>query len=869
MTFLRCLIAFFLPVILSATYAQVLVTGKCIDKKGNLLPFIEVKATQVGIPPVLDITDKNGGFAIKLQPGMAQLVFSADSANVINRKIVVPNDSVYDIGEIQFEISNIDGVDIIRDRYYINGIPPLPVIDFQKNPFSAVEKYIVYTTAAVSNNELTNNYNVRGGNYDENLVYVNGFLINRPFLTRSGQQEGMSFIHTSLVKEVRFSAGGFQAAYGDKLSSVLDIQYKRPDTLHVSAMASLLGVEMHVEQGIGSRFRYLVGGRYRSNGYLLNSLPTKGNYNPVFWDAQFVTEFDITEKWQWMVLGHISSNNYQFSPVSQKTDFGTANEAYSFNIYFDGREDTRFLTMTGGTAFKYTGKKYSGATYFTTFRSDEREYFDIQGQYYINELETDPSKEEYGDSIAVLGVGTFMNHARNKLNALILSAYHDGTFVLSKNNELRFGLGVQHDDFSDILSEWRMIDSAGYSVPQNTPGVDLYEVIKGRLNLKNNRYHAYLQDHFEWKGKQDTVFLEKEVVLKDSTGRKITKIVRDTSEGVFSKWELDAGVRALYTSYNTDFMVTPRVTMSFVPIRYVYHNGRFERRSMKIRLAAGAYYQPPFYREFRTFDGGLNPDVVAQKSLHFVLGGDYNFYMWGREKPFKVSAETYYKYLWDINPYEIENVRTRYYADNIAKGYAIGFDANLHGEFVPGLESFFKFGVMSTKEDIEGDNYWLYYNAAGERITSISDDQVVADSAQVFPGYIRRPTDQRFNMGILFQDHVPQMERLMVQMGLNYGSRLPYGPPDFTRYKDTLSIKAYFRVDIGLSYDLLKKDRSKSEGKWRHKISDALVSFEVFNLLGINNVLSKQWIQDVNGNYYAIPNYLTQRRYNLKFIIRF
>lgn len=869
MTFLRYRIFIvFITACFSSVFAQVKVKGKCVDKKGNPLELTTVKADQNGMP-YFTRTDFDGNFVIEIPSGKTHFLFQYDNANKVEIEFMIPDQDSFLMETIRFNFENLDIVDINRDRDIVNGVPSLPPYDYQRNPLSSVEKYITYTTAATSSNELTNNYNVRGGNYDENLVYVNGFLINRPFLTRSGQQEGMSFINTALVKEVRFSAGGFQAVYGDKLSSVLDIQYKKPDTLHASIMASLLGVEGHMEQGVGSRFRYLVGGRYRSNGYLLNSLPTKGNYNPVFWDGQFVTEFDLTDKWQWTVLGHISSNNYQFSPVSQKTDFGTANEAYSFNIYFDGQEDTRFLTMTGGTAFKYTGKKLSANTYLTAFRSNEREYFDIQGQYYINELETDPSKEEYGDSIAVLGVGTFMNHARNRLTASILSAYHDATYSFNENSAFRYGFGIQHDDFSDVLSEWRMIDSAGYSVPQNTPGVDLFEVIKGNLKLKNDRVHAYVQQNQQWSGKKKDRIVSKTVKVKNvSTGVKALKTFSDTMTGGTSKWELDAGVRALYTSFNNDFMVTPRVSISFIPVKYVFHKDHFERRSMKLRFAAGAYYQPPFYREFRTFTGGLNPNVVAQKSLHFVLGGDYNFYMWGREKPFKVSAETYYKYLWDINPYEIENVRTRYYADNIAKGYAVGFDANMHGEFVKGLESFFKIGVMSTKEDIEGDSYWNFYNAAGERITDISEDQDAVDSVEVFPGYIRRPSDQRLNMGILFQDHMPGLERFMVQMGLNFGSRLPYGPPDFTRYKDTLSMKSYFRVDIGLSFDLLKKDRSKIKDKWYGKFSDALVSFEVFNLLGINNVLSKQWIQDVSGGYYAIPNYLTQRRFNLKIIVR-
>ncbi|MES2557336.1 MAG: TonB-dependent receptor plug domain-containing protein [Bacteroidota bacterium] len=851
----------------SSVFAQVKVKGKCVDKKGNPLELTTVKADQNGMP-YFTRTDFDGNFSIEIPAGKTRFLFQYDN-NKVEMEFVIPAQDSFLLEIIRFNFENLDSVTINRDRDIVNGIPSLPPYDYQRNPLSTLEKFLILVTPATSTNELSNNYNVRGGNYDENLVYVNGFLINRPFLTRSGQQEGMSFINTALVKEVRFSAGGFQAVYGDKLSSVLDIEYKKPDTLHASIMASLLGVEGHVEQGIGSRFRYLVGGRYRSNGYLLNSLPTKGNYNPVFWDGQFVTEFDLTEKWQWTVLGHISSNNYQFSPVSQQTDFGTANEAYSFNIYFDGQEDTRFLTMTGGTAFKYTGKKLQANTYLTAFRSNEREYFDIQGQYYINELETDPSKEEYGDSIAVLGVGTFMNHARNRLTASILSAYHDATYSFNEKSAFRYGFGIQHDDFSDVLSEWRMIDSAGYSVPQNTAGVDLFEVIKGNLKLKNDRVHAYVQQNQQWSGKKKDRFVTKTVKIKNaSTGLKVLKTFSDTMKGGTAKWELDAGVRALYTSFNNDFMVTPRVSISFIPVKYVFHKDHFERRSMKLRFAAGAYYQPPFYREFRTFTGGLNPNVVAQKSLHFVLGGDYNFYMWGREKPFKVSAETYYKYLWDINPYEIENVRTRYYADNIAKGYAVGFDANMHGEFVKGLESFFKIGVLSTKEDVENDSYWNFYNAAGERITSISEDQDAVDSVEVFPGYIRRPSDQRLNMGILFQDHMPGLERFTVQMGLNFGSRLPYGPPDFTRYKDTLSMKSYFRVDIGLAFDLLKKDRSKIKDKWYGKFSDALVSFEVFNLLGINNVLSKQWIQDVSGGYYAIPNYLTQRRFNLKIIVR-
>jgi len=857
-------------VLVSCTsFAQVAVTGKCVDERGAVMPDVIIIAKLQNGSEERTATNQFGSYDLDVPAGTAVFSFKYQyDTTVIRRTVNIPDQRRFKMDNVRFAFSVSDGV-TVNARTDLNGIEPLDLIDFQKVPSGDVPKYLVYTAGGVSsNNELTSNYNVRGGNYDENLVYVNGFLINRPFLTRSGQQEGMNFINTALVQNVYFSAGGFQSVYGDKLSSVLAIQYKHPDSLHASVMASLLGVEAHVEQGIGSRFRYLFGARYRANGYLLNSLPAKGNYNPVFWDAQLLTEVDLNEYWKWTVLGHISSNTYQFAPETQQTDFGTANEAYSFNIYFDGQENSQFLTGTAGTSFAYDSKKkLSSTTYLTVFRTNEREYFDIQGQYFINELETDPSKEEYGDSIAVLGIGTFLNHARNQLQATILSAYNDSQFKFNRQSALKWGAGIEQDQFNDVLSEWRMIDSAGYSQPQaGSATVDLYETIKGKLALNNTKVHAYTQYHFDWKGRLKDSIATAWVTI-DSAGREVQRMVSDTMIPNGAKWDFDIGVRALYTSFNEDFMVTPRASLTYFPVRYVYHDGVFMRRAMKFTFAAGSYYQPPFYREFRTFAGGLNPDVIAQKSIHVVVGGDYNFYMWKRDKPFKFSAEAYYKYLWDVNTYEVENVRTRYFADNNAKGYAVGLDMNLHGDFVPGIASFFKLGLLSTKEDVLDDYYYNYYNAAGEKITPILLDQTVVDSAIVHPGYIRRPTDQHVNMAILFQDNMPGFEQFSVQMGLLFGSRLPIGPPSHNRYADTLSMKSYFRVDIGASYDFLHS-REKIKGKWYGKLQDAIISFEVFNLLGINNVLSKQWVQDVEGNFYSIPNYLTQRRFNLKLIVR-
>jgi hypothetical protein len=855
------------------------VTGRCIDKRSKGLENVQIKVTADSNFIVYTNTLGIFEFSVNLNQQISLEMLVNDLTET--KQIDVKNQAIIRVGDVKFGFIQEDEVKIQGVRTEPFEIPKLPYYDAQKLPLGSVERSLVYMTAASSNNELTSNYNVRGGSYDENLVYVNGFNIYRPFLTRSGQQEGMSFINSALVKSVRFSAGGFDSQYGDKLSSVLDIEYKTPEKLKGSAMASLMGVETHFEHNPTSRFDYLIGARYRSNGYLLNSLPAKGAYNPVFWDAQFLTNFAVTENIKWSVIGHFSSNNYRFAPQTQETDFGTANEAYSFKIYFDGQEQTRFQTMMGGTSLKIKANKKTQLDFYATvFNTNEREYFDIQGQYYINELEMDPSKENYGDSIAVLGIGTFLNHARNKLNATILNVYHNGQYVLKSKfkdaDRVRFtsqtfnwGVNFQHDDFYDVLSEWKMIDSAGYSVPQGTSNqVELYETIKGKLTLQSNRLTGFVQMNSSWLNtKRDfPVALDKKVKEK---GKKVLKSFRDTIVESSSRFALSYGTRVGYTTINQEMYITPRASISYFPRLYMVNHGRVKRRDMGIRLASGLYYQPPFYREFRTFDGQLNLNVKSQKSFHVVAGTDVYFNMWNREVPFKFTAEAYYKYLWDVNPYEIDNVRTRYYANNDAIAYAYGIDMNINGQFVEGIESFFKLGILSTKENILNDSYKEFYNQAGEKIIfGYSEDQVVVDSATIYPGYIPRPTDQFINVGALVQDRMPGFESFSVQMGLQFGSRLPYGPPDFDRYKDTLRMKSYFRVDIGMSYDFLYKKKEKKNFITRN-FTDAVVSFEVFNLLGINNVLSKQWIQDVEGKYYSIPNYLTQRRFNLKLILRF
>ena len=859
---------------------QIKIVGSCIDKRGKPLESVQIEVNT--IPSSIVFSDSLGAYSfttgtfdtlkIKLSIDEYREIRLLYSANT-------PKFS-YVIKAVQFPIQQERTVQVISSKDDPFEITKLAPFDPQRITGS-VERTLTLITAAVSNNELTTNYNVRGGNYDENLVYVNGFMVYRPFLTRSGQQEGMSFIHSALVESVKFSAGGFDAQYGDKLSSVLDIEYKTPKSTKASAMLSLLGTEVHVEQAVSKKFNYIAGARYRSNGYLLNSLPTKGSYNPVFMDGQFLTNYQLNPKLTWSVLGHFSSNNYQFIPQTAVTDFGTANEAYSFRIYFDGQESTRFQTMMGGTALKYQVSKNTDLDFYATiFNSNEKEYFDIQGQYYINELEMDPSKETYGDSIAVLGIGTFLNHARNQLNATITNIYHQGEHRVYANfkdferrhfytSTIKWGVNYQHDIFTDVLSEWKMIDSAGYSIPQASPNqVELFETIKSELSLVGERATGYAQWNQSWTNihRNHAVSIQKKTKVNSI---KTTKLFQDTLSESTKKIAVSFGVRSGYTSVNNEFYLTPRAALIFYPRNYMVHNGRITKRNISYRLASGLYYQPPFYREFRTIEGTLNTQVKSQKSFHVVASTDLLFSMWNRENPFKVSGELYYKYLWDVNPYEIENVRTRYYAENNAVAYAYGFDVNIHGEFVEGIESFFKLGVLSTKENIIGDSHKEYYNAAGEKIIfGYSQDQTIADSATIFPGFIPRPTDQLFNFGALVQDKMPGLENFTVQMGLQFSTGLPYGPPDRTRYKDTLRLKSYFRVDLGMAYDLIPNDKARKNNFWGKNFTDALISLEIFNLLGINNVLSKQWIQDVQGKYYAIPNYLTQRRINLKLICK-
>ncbi len=679
-------------------------------------------------------------------------------------------------------------------------------------PTTGVEALIQTLPGVSTTSELTTQYSVRGGNFDENLVYVNGIEIYRPFLVRSGQQEGLSFLNPNLVAEIEFSAGGFNAMYGDKMASVLDITYKKPEAFAGSFMLSLLEGSLHIE-GIteSQKVSYLLGVRYKSNQYLLGTLDTQGDYKPSFSDIQAMVNYHVSDIWTLSFLGNYNNNKFQFIPEVQRTRFGTITEVREFTVFFDGREVNRFATGMGALSLEYDpGNDFSMQLTSSLFQSDEQENFDVLGQYWLHRVETDMGQDDFGQPTGEpLGVGTFLNHARNYLNAIVWNAELKGQWKSEQQN-LRWGIKFQHEDIYDRLSEWSLIDSAGYSLPQYPhDAIRLQDTLNTRIGLTSNRISAFVQNTWG--------FLRPH-----------------------GRFALTAGVRSNYWGFNNQFILSPRTTLLYKP-RWI------ERWTF--RASAGLYYQPPFYRELRNMQGELNKNIKAQESIHLVLGSTFNFTAWNR--PFQYTTEVYYKIMDNLIPYEIENLRIRYYADNISKGYARGIDMKIHGEFVPGIDSWAGLSFMQTHEKIEN--------------TFVTGP----DGNLVEAGYIPRPTDQRFSFSMFFQDFLPRNPSYQVHLGFFYGTGLPFWAPTRDGRKDTGRMPSYQRVDIGFSKQLIGSESTLAENNPLRHFESMWLTAEVFNLLEINNTISYYWIKDVENQLFAIPNYLTSRLINLKLIARF
>jgi len=703
----------------------------------------------------------------------------------------------------------------------------------------SIESLIKTLPGVASNNELSTQYSVRGGNFDENLVYVDDIEIYRPFLIRAGQQEGLSFLNPDLTSAILFSAGGFDAKYGDKMSSVLDIKYKRPTEFAGSVSLSLLGLTAHLEGATNNqKFSYLLGVRQKSNQYVLNALETEGDYNPSFFDIQTVLRYHISPKVEIAVLGNYSNNKFNFIPETRETSFGTIQEAKQLTIYFDGQEIDQYKSYMGAFKFTYKPDKNLRLSLIgSAYNSDERETFDIQGQYWIGKLESGFGESEFGEVTESEGVGTFLEHARNYLTATVYNVEHKGSYEKPRRF-LTWGLKYQHEDIQDQLSEWEMIDSAGYTLPRPSdqigsldPPVYPLEMdfnVKSDITLSTNRYSAYVQNTWNL-GNEEKDF------------------------------SVTAGLRANYWDFSEQFLLSPRATVAYHPNW---------RKDILFRFSTGFYYQPPFYRELRDFNGEINYNIKAQKSIHFVAGMDWNLQIWGR--PFKFVTEAYYKAMDDLIPYEVDNVRIRYYSFDLAKGYATGIDMKINGEFVKGIESWASISFMKTEEDIYGDYYYNYYDSDGDQIgTGPEENPEAAVNERVEPGYIPRPTDQRFRFSMFFQDYLPMNPTYKMHLAFYFGTGLPFGPPKSQRYQQTLRMPSYRRVDIGFSKQLIGAHTSFNKKNPLSYLNSVWISLEVFNLLQVNNTISYTWVTDVSGRQYAVPNYLTPRQLNIKLVVQF
>lgn len=673
--------------------------------------------------------------------------------------------------------------------------------------FNDFNKILATLPGVVSNNELSSTYAVRGGNYDENLVYVNGMEVYRPFLVSNAQQEGLSFINPELVENISFSSGGWQPRYGDKLSSVLDIAYKKPEKIAGSFTAGLMGGGLHLEgASANKRFTYLLGSRYKNAQLLFNkALETSGNYQPKFGDLQAYLTYALhkrqPDKTRLALLIAVARNRYLTIPSNRETTFGSFNQFLRLRVYYEGRERMEYDALQGGLSLQHQfNPQLSGELILSALDSREREYRALEGAYLLSDVEMDPGSPDFNKAVRQRDAGSAFDFSRNNLQARILAAETRYTWDPDAKNQFRWGLKWSREKITDQINEWGFRDSADFVISTY--------VLKTDLGLTSNRLSGFVQHTHSF-----------------GEGQALTY-----------------GLRANHWDYNRQTTISPRVQYSLtLP----------GKPHISLKAAAGLYHQPPFYRELRDRQGLVQPDVKAQQALHLIAGKEYRFQAWGR--PFKWVSEAYYKHLSQVIPYEVDNVRLRYFARNNARGYAYGVDTRVNGEFIKGAESWFSLGILSTKENIEGDSLTLRAPGSGD---------VLGREAI---GFIRRPTDQRVNLGIFFQDHIPNDPSLKMYLNLVFGTGLPFGVPGKDEGRNRYTMPNYKRVDAGFS-----KLITWNEGPENKLGLESLwLSLEVLNLISANNVVSYQYVQDVNGTTYAVPNYLSSRLVNLRVTGRF
>lgn len=790
--------------------------GKVFDENNEKMSNVSIKLIDSNIGTT---SNENGEFKLTI-PSQAKdyiLEFSHIGYQSFFYTISANNTKQKEISvQLQIKSTELEGVSVHSKYKRVGNQQQIDVssIDVMPDLAGSVESIIKTLPGVGSTSELSNQYFVRGGNFDENLVYVNDIEIHRPFLVKSGQQEGLSFINSNMVSSITFSAGGFEAKYGDKMSSVLDITYKTPTDFAASVTASLLGTSAHVE-GVSTngKFTYLGGIRYKTTEYLLGTLDTDGDYKPRFTDFQSLISYQISPKTDISFLTNYSNNTYNFIPETRSTSFGTFTNSLNLTIYYDGQEKDQFQTFNGASNLTFrpndkTVLKFIGAY----FKSVESISYDIKGQYWINELDGNYGSDTFGDSIANIAVGTFLNHARDFLDVNVASFEHKGGYYTSGNN-LKWGVKYQYEAISDHISEWEMLDSADYNIPYNGEELELSWLAKAQNTISAHRFNGYVQDAFNF-------------------------------IGLNGRWNANIGTRLHYWTFNKEFLVSPRASFSFEP---------FWDTKFVFFISGGMYYQPPFYKEMKNPEGQINPNIEAQQSIQVVAGSDLHFIAWNR--PFKLTSEIYFKKLNNLVPYKIDNVQLIYLGENKSSGYATGIDFKLNGEFVKNAESWLSISLLKTQEDIVGD---FYIDSTG---------------ASLEKGYYSRPTDQRVNVNLFFQDYLPNLPSYRVHLNVLFATGLPFSSADKYDYYNDYNIPPYKRVDAGFSF-VIKKQTKIYENKFLDSFDNIWLTAEVFNMLDINNTISYLWVKTITNTYnevrqYAVPNYLTGRRLNVKLVAKF
>lgn len=782
-------------------------------------------------------TDEKGHFQLEVNPGKT-LEIIIRRVGYEQTVVIVQPIEAGTVKQVDISLEGKDaGVEVtiiaesIGDRNMVRAnVEEFKLLPSVSGNIESLLPAIALGTSGGSGGELTSQYNVRGGNYDENLVYVNDFEIFRPQLIRIGQQEGLSFPNIDLIRDLAFSSGGFETKYGDKMSSVLDIKYKRPDKTKGSIMGSLLGASAHLEGSFkpvsthSGKVRYLLGARYKTTRYLLGSLDVAGEYLPNFTDIQGYVTYDFHRNFQLGLIGNLNQSTYNFTPVSTEVVTGGFFFPHKFSADFEGQEKDRFTNNMAGASLTFvpTSKKNPAFIKLLTavYNGNEVEAYDILSYFKVTKLELDLEGGRPKE-VGTLGNGTQHNYARNQLQNILVNAelkggielprYHDG---YETSHFLYGGIKVQREHFRDRINEWARTDSAGYSLPNDDDFYFLNSVYKTANNIVSNRITGFLQETFTYK-----------------------------KDGGFEV-QATVGSRFGYWSFNDEWIISPRGQFLLRPI------GR--RNPITYKIAGGIYRQQPFYREMRRLDGSLNEDIRAQSSAQAIGGITYDFHA-GKRNPVKLRliTEFYYKKLWDQISYNVDNVRIRYSGENDSRGYAQGLDVRLNGEFVTGFESWLNLSFLRTRESIDGVQH--------------------RDVTGAFTDDVARPTDQFFTGALYFQDYLPMNKNFRTNLQLTYGTGLPYGPPvDNLVRRNAVRYKAYQRVDIGFSYMLW--DESRRDDKPRHLFRftrNVWLSLEVFNLMDINNVASVNWIKDFNNIYYYFPNNLTSRRVNLKMRVEF